>query len=105
MAAAIRWEDIVVQKRKEQAATIPKDWILANLPSKDTLNVIDFPDKCGLLSAKEVEITNTEVDVLLKNLASGIWTAVEVTTAFSKRAIVAHQLVREYLWLSSCYIS
>ena len=95
-----------MQKRKEQAATIPKDWILANLPSKDTLNVIDFPEKCGLLTAKEVEITNTEVDVLLEKLANGIWTSVEVTATFAKRAIVAHELVREYyIWLSSSFIS
>lgn len=111
--ATIHWKDIVAQKRKEQAASIPKDWILANLPSKDTLDVMDFPEKCGLLTAKEIEIANTEVDVLLEKLANGIWTSVEVTTAFSKRAIIAHQLVRESyllfslsdLWLSSFYIS
>ncbi|KJA21303.1 hypothetical protein HYPSUDRAFT_165783 [Hypholoma sublateritium FD-334 SS-4] len=91
--ATIHWQEIVAQKRKEQAASIPKDWILPNLPSKDTLNVIDFPEKCGLLTAKEIEITNTEVDVILKKLANGIWSSVEVTTAFSKRAIIAHQLV------------
>lgn len=88
------WKDVVAEKRARQAATIPKDWILSNLPPKETLNVIDFPEKCGLLSAKEIHITNSGVDVLLENMAKRIWSAMEVTTAFSKRAVVAHQLVR-----------
>ena len=53
-----------------------------------------MPEKCGPLNAKEIDITNSEVDVLLENMAKGIWSAVEVTAAFSKRAVVAHQLVR-----------
>lgn len=88
------WKDVVAEKRARQAATIPEDWILSNLPPKETLNVIDFPEKCGLLNAKEVDITNSEVGVLLENMAKGLWSAVEVTTAFSKRAVIAHQLVR-----------
>lgn len=88
------WTEIAAEKKGRQAASIPKEWILTNLPSKDTLNVVGFPEKSGLLTAKEVEITNTEVEVLLDKLAQGTWSSVEVTTAFSKRAIIAHQLVR-----------
>lgn len=89
-----QWKDVVARKRNEQASSIPKDWNLTELPSKDTLDVMDFPDKCGLLSSKEKEITNSEVTTLLEKLAKGVWTAVEVTTAFAKRAIIAQQLVR-----------
>lgn len=88
------WKETVAQKRLERAASIPKEWILTSLPSEDTLNVIDFPEKCGLLTASDIEITNTEVIILLEKLAKGTWSAVEVTTAFSKRAIIAQQLVR-----------
>ncbi|KAF8961399.1 amidase signature domain-containing protein [Flammula alnicola] len=91
--ATKHWKELVAEKRLQQAATIPKDWILPNLPPKETLNVIDFPEKSGLLTAKEIEITSSEVDVLLEKLAKGAWSSVEVTTAFSKRAIIAHQLV------------
>lgn len=46
-----------------------------------------------MLSQRELEITETDdVSVILKNLSTGKWSAVEVTTAFSERAIVAHQL-------------
>ncbi|KAH9474405.1 Acetamidase [Psilocybe cubensis] len=91
--ASKHWTELVDEKKKRQTASIPKEWILTNLPSKDTLNVMDFPEKSGLLDAKEVEITNSDVDALLEKLATGKWTAVEVTIAFSKRAIIAHQLV------------
>ncbi|PPQ91994.1 hypothetical protein CVT25_004650 [Psilocybe cyanescens] len=91
--ASKHWKEIVAEKRERQAASVPKEWILTNLPPKDALNVIDFPEKSGLLTEKELEITATHVDVLLEKLATGAWSSVEVTTAFSKRAIIAHQLV------------
>ncbi|KAF9045065.1 general amidase [Panaeolus papilionaceus] len=88
-----QWQDLVAQKRRQQAASIPTAWVLPNPPSQDVLNVIGVPETCGLLSAKEIEITNSHVADILQRLASGSWTAVEVTTAFGKRAVIAHQLV------------
>ncbi|KAF9482262.1 general amidase [Pholiota conissans] len=87
------WKEIVAQKRQQRTESIPKEWILTNLPSQDTLNVIDFPESCGLLTELDIQITNTEVTLLLEKLAQGTWSAVEVTTAFAKRAIIAQQLV------------
>ncbi|KAG6908272.1 hypothetical protein DXG01_005537 [Tephrocybe rancida] len=86
------WRELAADKKRRQQASIPKEWILSNLPSEDTLNVLEFPETCGLLTPQEVEITNTHVDVLLKKLASAEWSSVVVTTAFAKRAIIAHQL-------------
>ncbi|OJA19800.1 hypothetical protein AZE42_05608 [Rhizopogon vesiculosus] len=57
------------------------------------MDVIGFPETCGPLNAREIEVTNTSVDVLLEKLACGEWTAMDVTTAFYKRNIVSHQLV------------
>ena len=90
---AIHWKDIVAEKRTRQAAAIPKAWLITPPPA-DVLDVTTFPDTCGLLTPKEVEITNTiDVAVLLAKMASSEWSAVEVTTAFYKRAIVAQQVV------------
>ncbi|KAF9011699.1 amidase signature domain-containing protein [Cyathus striatus] len=86
------WKALIVEKCARQQATIPKEWLLKNPPSDDVLDVTNIPETCGLLSPKEIEITNTYVDVLLPKLAKGTWTAVEVTTAFAKRAVIAHQL-------------
>lgn len=86
------WQELVADKKRRQVDSIPKDW-LVSVPTKDILDVSKYPEECGLLSMREVQITNTSVDVLLKWLAVGEWSSVEVTTAFYKRAIIAHQLV------------
>ncbi|KAG5727449.1 Acetamidase [Termitomyces sp. T112] len=86
------WQHLAASKKARQQASIPKEWILKNIPSQHELNVLTFPESCGLLTPQEVEITNTHVDVLLDKLASAEWSSVAVTTAFGKRAIIAHQL-------------
>ena len=89
----ISWQELVAEKKGRQIASIPKEWLIAP-PSDDVLDVTDVPEKCDLLSARELEITTVgDVAVLLHKLATGEWSSVEVTTAFSKRAIVSHQLV------------
>ncbi|KAF5359680.1 hypothetical protein D9756_002870 [Leucocoprinus leucothites] len=87
------WKDRVAAKRRQQLESIPKDWILADIPDKSQLDISDYPRTCGLLTNRELEITESHVDVILSNVAKGNWSSVEVTTAFSKRAIIAHQLV------------
>lgn len=88
------WEARCRERKQQQRDSIPKEWIIA--PAKDgELNVMDVPRACGLLSAKELEITDMDdVMKILANLADGTWSSVEVTTAFYKRAIIAHQLVK-----------
>lgn len=88
-----KWETLVVDKRKRQNDSIPKEWLIT-LPSEDRLDVLNVPKECGILTTKELEITELDdVATLLLNLASGKWSSVEVTTAYCKRAIIAHQLV------------
>ncbi|KAG0696600.1 general amidase [Suillus ampliporus] len=86
------WTDLVAEKKQRQLKSIPQEWLVTP-PPDSTLDVTGFPETNGLLNAREVEITNTSVESLLEKLASAEWTAVDVTTAFSKRAVVAHQLV------------
>ncbi|KAG6860169.1 hypothetical protein C0995_014841 [Termitomyces sp. Mi166 len=85
------WEDLVASKKTSQQASIPQEWIITpNLLSSNELNVLTFPS--GFLTPQEVEITNTHVDALLAKLANAEWSSVAVTTAFGKRAVIAHQL-------------
>ena len=92
--SAVHWKDIVAEKRARQAAAIPKEWQIT-APPDTVLDVTRVPEQCGLLSSKELEITNTaDVAVVLAKLSSAEWSSVEVTTAYYKRAIIAHQLVR-----------
>ena len=92
------WRDRAADKRRQQRESIPEDWLIAVL-GEDVLDVTGVPSTCWpLLSVRELQITETEdVDVLLEKLAAAEWSAVEVTTAFCKRAVVAHQLVRSLL--------
>ena len=93
------WENIAREKKQKQLDSIPKDWLVdpSSLPPQERLNVLDVPVESGLLTERELEITNEkDVDVILAKLAGGEWSSVEVTTAFYKRAIIAHQVVSIY---------
>jgi amidase len=97
---ATTWQELATEKKRKQKKEIPKEWLIQT-PPDDVLDVSRLPEECGLLSRKELEITNATVDILLERLAFGVWSSVEVTTAFYKRAIVAHQLVRLSIHLYS----
>jgi len=94
-----KWQELVADKQKRQKETIPNEWIVQTPPA-DRLNVIDFPRETGLLSDFELEITESNVEALLPKLASGEWSSVNVTRAFYKRAIIAHQVVRLLVFTS-----
>lgn len=96
------WEEKARAKRKQQQESIPQEW--ATFPIKDDVtNVLGIPVSCGFLTETEIKITSTDVSVLLKNLSQGLWSSVEVTTAFCKRAVIAHRLVSandDYHWVT-----
>ena len=88
------WQTRCAERKAKQLASIPKEWLIT-LPPEDQRNVLDVPKTCGLLTAREWQITETtDVDVLLSKLATRVWSSVEVTLAFYKRAVIAQQLVR-----------
>lgn len=90
---SVSWKDLVADKKQRQTASIPREWLITPPPGS-VRDVRGVPEECGLLSPKELEITNTvDVELILRNLAIAKWTAVEVTLAFYKRAIVAQQVV------------
>jgi amidase len=87
------WRETARQKRQQQASSIPVDWRLKTIPAdfKDCRPVIE---SCGILSAEELEITNTtEASKIVDNILSQVWTSEAVATAFCKRAAVAQQLI------------
>ena len=56
-------------------------------------NVTAIPRECGLLSEREIAITEDYDAVALADaIATKNYTAYEVATAFAKRAVIAHQL-------------
>lgn len=92
------------ERRAANRKAIPDSWILdpallegLQTPwetSKNDLMALDLPQKSGILSARELEITGSySIHDLLKGLVDGQLTSEEVVTAFSKRAAIAHQVV------------
>ncbi|RMY04753.1 hypothetical protein D0866_15293 [Hortaea werneckii] len=89
------WQEIAARKQRERADRIPSLWKLppAHIPAESRTNVLSVPRECGLLSEQELNITeNYDASALVSALSSGKLKAVDVTTAFCKRAAIAHQL-------------
>ena len=113
--ASENWQAVVKRKQAEAAAKIPLEWRLPpeythDISEESTRNVLDVPRQCGLLSARQLEITeNYDATALLEKIHSGQMTSTEVTQAFCIRAAIAQQVV-SYLHLypspkPSCLIS
>jgi len=86
------WEQLAADKRKRIAESISSDWLIRTPPSDDRL--FAYPKESGLLSAQEIEITESSATDLVAQLAQGKLKSVDVTLAFCKRAAIAQQLVR-----------
>ncbi|ROW02769.1 hypothetical protein VSDG_01721 [Cytospora chrysosperma] len=111
--SAQAWEVRAAAKRSRCEGLIPPAWKLpstvvqglAHLLEKSKTNLIelDIPRRSGMLTEKELRITEAyDVRDLLKALASGELTSVDVTVAFCKRAAIAQQLACSNFSLTSC---
>ncbi|KAI2628773.1 amidase [Hypoxylon sp. NC1633] len=96
MATGKTWQELHAAKKAEQDSRIPAEWKLKPdlLPPEDTVDLRPFVNSCGLLSPAELAITGEEYDAtsLAAAIAEGKFSALEVVTAFCKRAAVGHQL-------------
>jgi len=89
------WQSIARRKQQEQINAIPESWRLKTRPAANRNNVLAIPRECGILSSRDIEITeNYDATTLVKELASKRLKSVDVVTAFCKRAAIAQQLVR-----------
>jgi len=88
------WQSIARRKQQEQINAIPKSWTLKTRPAADRSNVLAIPRECGILSARDIEITEKyDATELVQELAAKRLKSVDVVTAFCKRAAIAQQLV------------
>lgn len=77
-------------KRAKRDALIPEHLKLKSLPKDLDVTKFDFS---SVLSSQEIAITETEdIIPLLEAIKTKKWSAVEVVSAFGKRALVATQL-------------
>ncbi|KAI1618724.1 amidase signature domain-containing protein [Exophiala viscosa] len=90
-----KWQDIAAKTQAGLKGKIPKEWLVPEsiLATKEH-NVIPIFRTCGLLSDRELEITDAEdCTVILHKIQSKAWSAYEVAVAFCKRAAIAQQLI------------
>jgi amidase len=95
------WEQLAADKRASISKSIPSEWLIREPPKDD--NVFEFPKTSGLLSAEELQLTESSATDLVTKMAEGKLKSVDVTLAFCKRAALAQQLVRFILWYPQAY--
>ncbi|KAF2660184.1 amidase [Lophiostoma macrostomum CBS 122681] len=93
------WKSLAASKRESNYNKIPTEWRLpssltSHISSTSNSSVLDIPEKSGLLTRQELEITeNYDAWALTQLIAAGKLTSKEVTIAFCKRAAIAQQCV------------
>ncbi|KAK5167344.1 uncharacterized protein LTR77_007043 [Saxophila tyrrhenica] len=88
------WQDISTKAKEKLDASIPAEWRIKedNLPPVDRKDVTGVPAECGILSDLELAITDSYATEIVQKVAAGEWKAEDVTRAFCRRAVIAHQL-------------
>ena len=101
MSPSNDWRSIAAVKRAAAFEHIPKAWRLPNAllekyNSTIPETVLTIPRDYGILYEKQLQITEQyHATALAEMLANREFTAVAVISAFSKRAVIAQQLVRD----------
>lgn len=91
------WKQLALSKRIATFNNIPKDWLLpieqaSTYTETSPISALDVPRTCGILTQKELDITeNYDAVDLVALMTKGELTSVQVVTAFCKRAAIAHQ--------------
>ena len=82
----------VKKYKKELQDGILKEFKLPEelIPKKNGIDVTSIPEK--IMTKKEIELTDLKAVDLVKAIASGVYSSVEVFKAYAKRATAAHQL-------------
>lgn len=91
----VQWQKIASEKREANMTKIRPEWLLEPQVLEDGRSrrsiVGDYME--SLLDTKSRYVTDMDVPELVARMESGALSAVEVVTAFCKRAAYAHQLV------------
>ena len=91
----VPWQDVAALAQSLRDKSIDRiEPAIPKVPSSSELplNTSKLPSQ--LLSPEESKITETSPEQLLKSLASGELSSVQVVTAFLRRAGIAQKLVR-----------
>ncbi|OAP53724.1 hypothetical protein AYL99_12096 [Fonsecaea erecta] len=87
------WQENSAVARQRLMDSIPSKWRLQTPPPESQTDVRSVPRDCGLLTERQLEITEQNASELMPQLLNGSLSSVEVTEAFCARAAIAHQCV------------
>jgi amidase len=88
------YRKVAARVQQKVLNSIPEKWRLKN-NVKDSWdgNAVAFIPTCGILTERQLDITENTATELLRKIHAGQLSALETTEAFCARAAVAHQLV------------
>lgn len=86
------WQALAEDKKRRIDESIHAEWRVKT-PLQNGSRM-QYPRESGIMTTKELVITESSAAELVSKIATGELTSVAVTTAFCKRAALAHQLVR-----------
>ena len=88
------YQNIAERVQRRVLDSIPHQWRLsADLKAKHTGNAVSFITECGILTPRQIDITELTASEVLRRIHGGELKVAEVTEAFCARAAIAHQLV------------
>lgn len=92
------WQKVAAAKKAEQDSRIPSEWKLSEevlAAAEDARDLRSLSAAGGIMTDRELEITGGKFDAieLSAEIVKGTYTAVEVTTAYCKRAAIGQQLL------------
>lgn len=86
------WKDLAEKRKALLEEAIPAEWRIKGLDSTE-VSALSAPKESGILSSDELMMTEMSAVDLVERLAAGTLTSLALTTAFCKRAAIAHQTV------------
>jgi amidase len=89
-------QEIAAKAQLAVLDSIPAKWKLSS-EAQTPSNVMEIPKTCGILTPRQIEISEQTATELLEKLANGSLSSVEITEAFLARAAIAHQLVFTFI--------
>jgi amidase len=95
------WRERCLRQQAIRDASLPKEWILKELPSPEVTNIMSIPYSSGIMTNRELSLTELDATELLVLLAKGQVSSFELTLAFCKRATIAQQLVSILILLNT----
>ncbi|KAE8168326.1 amidase [Aspergillus tamarii] len=87
------WETVSKKAQADLLSSLPSKWRIDTEAFASETDVSQIPKTCGILSQRQIQITELTARQLARQIASRQLKALKVLEAFAARAAISHQLV------------